>query len=50
MQKPGESAEHPINPKTPAPKYQHIERKKYMENSRRQKGNEQFMAIKKHWP
>ena len=48
----GERGIHPISPKTPAPQYQPIDRKK--RNGKRVEdysiGTEQLRPIKKHWP
>ena len=42
---------HLISPKTPAPQYVHIERKKRKEkNSKEQEWREQIRPIKMHWP
>ena len=43
----GESDIHPISPKTSAPEYQPINRKKRKGN--RVEGIQQFRLIKKHW-
>ena len=47
----GESDIHPISPKTPAPQYQPIDRKKRKGKRVEDYGREeQLRPIKKHWP